>query len=614
MTRITRLGPPSHCPRRALDLPPILAALPLLAMSVLHAAVPPPTPKPPVPTAKQLAWQRLELTMFVHFGINTFTNREWGTGSENPDLFRPSDLDARQWARTAREAGFKLMILTAKHHDGFCLWPTRQTDHCVRSSPWRHGKGDVVKEFADACRAEGLKVGLYLSPWDRHQPTYGDSPRYNDFFVRQLTELLTTYGPVDEVWFDGACGEGPNGKRQAYDWKSYYDTVYRINPNAVIAICGPDIRWVGNESGVAKPNESSVRPGRSGNPKEKIWYPAECDVSIRPGWFYHPDQDAKVKSLDHLLDIYFKSVGRNSVLLLNVPPDKRGRFAEPDVQRLRQFRQVLDQTFAVNLAADGHLSASNVRGRDPAYAPENMLDKNLETAWATDDDVGNARVEWTTDQPRTFNVICLQEDIRFGERVRHFKITMPVKDTWHTLAEGNIIGHKRLLRIPRTSARRLRLEFQADACPVIAEFGLYLCPRDSGFPTASLAAHKPVKVSNVHPGGTCWGGDKAVDDDEETRWATADPTRECWLEVDLLKPETIGRISIRELTPRITRFRIEVRNSPEEPWQTAYEHTKAGKHFSTNITPIKARFVRLHILEATFAPTIWEFGLYPPKT
>lgn len=291
----------------------------------------------PVPSPEQLAWHRDELALFLHFGINTFTNREWGDGTEDSTIFNPAGLDARQWARTAKDAGFKLLILTAKHHDGFCLWPSRLTTHSVASSPWRQGRGDLVREFTDACRAEGLKAGLYLSPWDRHEPSYGDSPRYNDFYIAQLTELLTQYGPITEVWFDGANGEGPNGKRQVYDWPRFHRTVRELQPNALMfSDAGPDIRWIGNEKGTAgDPNWCTMDPAavpyagadgpgiiqalQHGDPHGSVWRRGEADVSIRPGWFYHPAEDAQVRSIENLMDLYRSSVGSNAGLLLNVP-------------------------------------------------------------------------------------------------------------------------------------------------------------------------------------------------------------------------------------------------------------------------------------------------------
>ena len=310
----------------------------------------------PVPSPSQLLWQREELAIFLHFGVNTFTDREWGDGTEDPAIFNPMALDARQWARTARAAGFRMMILTAKHHDGFCLWPTATTRHSVASSPWRAGQGDLVREFVDACRAEELRVGLYLSPWDRNHPTYGDSPRYNDVYIAQLTELLTRYGPIAEMWFDGANGEGPNGRRQVYDWPRVFGTVKRLQPDAVIfSDAGPDVRWCGNERGEAgDPNWSTIDPGavpfpgatgdgiiaalQHGHADGSVWRPAESDVSIRPGWFYHPAQDDKVRDGENLFQLYLKSVGRNSKLLLNVPPTRDGLLHERDIASLMAFR------------------------------------------------------------------------------------------------------------------------------------------------------------------------------------------------------------------------------------------------------------------------------------
>ena len=307
--------------------------------------------------------------MFLHFGVNTFTDREWGDGSEDPAIFNPTQLDARQWARSAKRGGFKTLILTAKHHDGFCLWPSATTEHTVAHSPWRSGQGDVVRELVDACRAEGLRAGLYLSPWDRNNPTYGDSPRYNDLYCAQLTELLTRYGDVAEVWFDGANGEGPNGKKQSYDWPRVWSLVRRLQPNAVMfSDAGPDVRWCGNENGVAgDPNWSSVDPAavpypgvsapgvtdalQHGDSAGTVWRPAECDVSIRKGWFYHPADDERVKTVDDLTNLYFSSVGRNAKLLLNVPPTRAGLLHDTDVARLAALRDRLSSLFERDHAA-----------------------------------------------------------------------------------------------------------------------------------------------------------------------------------------------------------------------------------------------------------------------
>jgi len=437
------------------------------------------------PSPQQLAWQELEYICFVHFGINTFTNREWGTGKEDPKLFNPTALDAGQWVAACKAAGMKMVILTAKHHDGFCLWPSKYTEHSVKNSPFRGGKGDVVKELADACRKAGLKLGIYVSPWDRHEKTYG-SDTYNEFYKNQLTELLTRYGDVAEVWWDGACGEGPNGKRQVYDWDGYTKLVRKLQPNAVIFNMGPDVRWVGNENGLARESEWSVLPAgdrlshrkrdlghRKYLPgaKRLVWYPAECDVSIRPGWFYHANQDNRVKSLRHLLDIYYKSVGRNSLLLLNVPADRRGLFHENDVARLRELRAVLDETFRTDLAAGKAAKASNARSGHPAGK---ITDGDTKTHWTTDDGVVQAWLEVDLGKAVTFDRAMIAEQIALGQRVEQFAIEAWDSKAWKQVAKGTTIGYKRLLRFAPVTASRVRLEIlDSRDCPTIRRFGLF---------------------------------------------------------------------------------------------------------------------------------------------
>ncbi|MGD2135800.1 MAG: alpha-L-fucosidase [Gemmatimonadales bacterium] len=391
----------------------------------------------PVPSPSQLLWQRDELALFIHFGVNTFTDREWGDGTEDPSVFAPARLDARQWARTARAAGFRAMILTAKHHDGFCLWPTATTTHSVASSPWRDGAGDVVREFTDACRAEGLRAGLYLSPWDRNAPSYGDSPRYDDFYCDQLTELLTRYGPIHEVWFDGANGEGPNGRRQVYDWPRYWALVRRLQPEAVIfSDAGPDIRWIGNETGVAgETNWSTVDPAavpfpgatgegvmamlRHGDPQGSVWRPGETDVSIRPGWFYHPAQDERVKSVDELVGLYFTSVGRNSKLLLNVPPTRDGLLHATDAARLGGMRRRLDDLFAED--------------RIP---------------------------ELDAGRPVTVSIADLRENITHGQAVARYVLHGMVDGAWRVLARGTTIGYRKLDRFEPVTVSAVRLTIE----------------------------------------------------------------------------------------------------------------------------------------------------------
>ena len=404
----------------------------------------------PRPTPAQLAWQQDELALFLHFGVNTFTNREWGDGRESPSIFAPAALDARQWSRAARAAGFKAMILTAKHHDGFCLWPTRTTQHSVGSSPWRGGGGDLVREFVDACRADGLRAGLYLSPWDRNHPAYGDTPRYNDVYVEQLTELLTNYGPLAEVWFDGANGEGPNGKRQQYDWPRTFGTVRRLQKDAVIfSDAGPDVRWCGNENGFAgDPNWSTVdptvvtAPGMSGkniiaslqhgDPNGTVWRPAEADTSIRPGWFYHPEEDARVKSVDRLIEIYCRSVGANSKLLLNVPPTPAGLLHDADVSRLAGFHTRLRAMFAEDHAA----------GRKPARSSTGP---------------GPAGVEIDLGRVMTISMARLEEPIELGQSVAKFMLSGWSGAEWQPLSRGTTIGYSRVDRFSPVEVRRVRL-------------------------------------------------------------------------------------------------------------------------------------------------------------
>ena len=420
-----------------------------------------------VPTPQQLEWQQMELTAFLHFGINTFTGREWGDGKENPALFNPTDFDAEQWVRSLKEAGFKMAILTAKHHDGFCLWPTKTTGHSVAASPWKDGKGDVVRELRDACDKYGIKFGVYLSPWDRNASCYGDSPKYNEFFIEQLTELLTNYGEVHEVWFDGANGEGPNGKKQEYDWTAILSTIRRLQPRAVTAIMGDDVRWVGNERGLGRETEWSatvLTPGTYArceeqnkalgvkatskdlggrdmlvNAKELFWYPSEVDVSIRPGWFYHQQEDNQVKSLKHLTDIYFKSVGYNSVLLLNIPPDQRGRISDADVNRLKEFADYRKEIFADNRVKGG-LKAWTARP-------------------------GDTRV-YQLKPKSEINVVMLREDISKGQRIEAFTVEALTADGWKEIAKGTTVGYKRLIRIPAVEARQLRVK--VDACRLAA--------------------------------------------------------------------------------------------------------------------------------------------------
>lgn len=419
------------------------------------------------PTARQLNWQKLETTAFIYFTVNTFTDKEWGEGTESPSIFNPTKLDARQWVKALKDGGFKIAIITAKHHDGFCLWPSKYTNHSVKSSPYKDGKGDVVKEVADACKEFGLKFGVYLSPWDRHEPSYGTAS-YNNYYKNQLRELLTNYGEIAEVWFDGAKGE--NAKDMEYDFKGFWQIVRELQPNAVMfSDAGPDVRWVGNEAGNAGEtcwstiNAEGLAPGKAdanylnvGSENGKSWIPAETDVSIRPGWFWHEKENNKVRTPSNLVNLYYQSVGRNSLLLLNIPPNTEGLFEQKDVQNIKEFRNILNETFTNNL-----VSAQS----------KQLVDQKLETAIQVKT---NKPLVINLSKSVTFDRISLQENIAEGQRVKSFKIEYWQDGSWKPLATSTTIGYKRLLRFPSVTSNKLRLTvLEALAPTLLGEFGVY---------------------------------------------------------------------------------------------------------------------------------------------
>jgi len=434
------------------------------------------------PSPEQLAWQRRERALFLHFGVNTFTGREWGDGTEDPRIFNPEQLDARQWVRAAKSAGFASLVLTAKHHDGFCLWPSAQTTHSVKSSPWKNGAGDVVREFTDACRAEGVGAGLYLSPWDRHEPSYGDSPRYNDHYERQLTELLTGYGPLTEVWFDGANGEGPNGKRQVYDWPRVHATVRRLQPRALMfSDAGPDIRWMGNEAGVAgDPNWCAMDPAavpypgadgpqiisslQHGDPFGTVWRPGEADVSIRPGWFWRESENEKVRSAENLASLYFSSVGRNANLLLNVPPTANGTLHDRDVRALAEFGERIAALHANDEAVHARVSAEGTPDR--AHRPAMAVDPDPDTYFSPGLDARTARITLDFDRPVTFDVVALHEAIREGQTIEAHQVVGVRDGQPVAIASGTTIGNRRLHRVPPMTVDSLRIVARSTIGPV----------------------------------------------------------------------------------------------------------------------------------------------------
>ena len=485
--------------RRSFLMTPLAASL----ASTAWASGSAPTPYGALPSARQLRWHRLETYGFLHFTVNTFTDREWGEGDEDPNIFNPTDFDPDAIVSGLKAAGLKAVILTAKHHDGFCLWPTKTTGHCVRNSSWRNGQGDVVRDISRAASRHGLKFGVYLSPWDRNSAAYG-KPEYLGIYRAQLRELLTRYGRLFEVWFDGANGGtgyygGAREKRVIdrttyYDWPNTWALVRRLQPDAVIfSDAGPDVRWVGNENGIAGEtcwatcdpvgenggpatvgNVDTQRSG-TGTRHGKQWLPAECDVSIRPGWFWHEKENSTVKTPPELADLYFKSVGRGASLLLNTPPDRRGRLNEADLASLRGFGEWRSATFSSNLARPARVTATNVRGGKSRYAPENLLDGDPSTYWAADDLVTTPALSLEFPQPVTFNIIRLRECIRLGQRVESLEIDARRGQGWQTVATATSVGNCRLIRTAEpvvTGQLRLRIT-SSPVSPALSEFGLF---------------------------------------------------------------------------------------------------------------------------------------------
>ena len=457
------------------------------------------------PSERQLNYQQIEFYGFFHYTVNTYTNKEWGDGTESPEIFNPTDLDVKQWVQAIKKAGMKGAILTCKHHDGFCLWPSRYTSHSVASSPC---KKDIVKEVSEALREEGLAFGVYLSPWDRNHPSYGSGKEYDDYYVNQLTELLTQYGPVFSVWLDGACGEGPNGKKQVYVFARYYETVRKYQPEACICICGPDIRWVGNEAGQGRPSEWSVVSGTLRkaegvqensqkedsaafrerkftsteldlgsrevlkDAKELVWYPAEVDTSIRPGWFYHASEDDKVRSLEEMKKVYYGSVGGNAMLLLNIPPTPEGKLHPNDVKRLEEIGDFIRDAFAENIVGQANISA---QGAEAGHGPEGILEDSYENYYKLPDWEKNGDIVLEFSEEQSFRHIVLKENICLGQRVERFQILKEEDGKEEVLCDGTVIGYKKI--IPFTegiSAKKLIIRFmEARVCPTLSFVGIY---------------------------------------------------------------------------------------------------------------------------------------------
>jgi alpha-L-fucosidase len=454
-----------------------------------------PAPYGPVPSENQLRWQEMEYYAFVHFSLNTYTDQSWGYGNEDVKLFNPEKADCRQWARICKEAGMKGIIITAKHHCGFCLWPSKYTEYSVKNAPWKNGKGDMVREMADACKEYGLKLGIYLSPWDRNSKDYG-KPEYITYFRNQLTELLTNYGEIFEVWFDGANGGdgyygGANETRKIdrtiyYDWINTYKLVRKLQPNIVIWNDGgdrADLRWVGTESGYVGETNWSLLNATGDVPENMLrygvengnsWVPGEVNTSIRPEWFYHLSEDTKVKTLPQLMDTYYNSIGRNGTLLLNFPIMPNGLIHPNDEKAALEFGKAVKEAFAVNLVEQKKASASNVRGNSKDFGADKAIDSDKNTYWTTDDDVVTASLTIDLGKPTTFNRFMAQEYIRLGQRVKAFTVEALVDGTWKELAKETTIGYKRILRFPTVKATQVRFTItDSKSCPVISNIGIY---------------------------------------------------------------------------------------------------------------------------------------------
>lgn len=535
-----------------------LLSIPVVAccLSCTSGKVLPPEPILPVPEPKQVEWQQMETYAFIHFGLNTFNDREWGYGDTDPKTFNPTNLDCEQWAQTLVKAGMKGVILTAKHHDGFCLWPFEGTDYSVKNSPWKNGQGNVVKELSEACKKYGLKFAVYLSPWDRHQANYG-TPEYLPYFYAQLHDLLTNYGPVFEVWFDGANGgDGWYGgakdirtidRKNYYNYPRIYEMLDSIQPQAIIfSDGGPGCRWVGNEKGFAGATNWSflrkgeVHPGydksyelQYGHPDGNQWVPAECDVSIRPGWFYHPEEDDRVKSPDQLVDLYYRSVGHNATLLLNFPVDRRGLIHPVDSANAVRFHEMIQQQLKTNLVAGMIPKVSNERGGD--FVASALTDDNFDTYWATEDGVTTADIEFSFDTPTRMNRMMLQEYIPLGQRVKAFVVEYLDKDTWLPVKlneETTTIGYKRLLRFETVETKGIRIRITDARGPLcLSNVGVY----DAGNVSDSFVekvediesvpyllpdvkAEEAAKVSDKQAQTTCFvEGDRLLIDLQEER-------------------------------------------------------------------------------------------------
>lgn len=502
----------------------LIPLLLLLGILLTNCQLPPlPTPYGALPSERQLEWHKMKYYAFVHFGPNTFTDKEWGYGDEPESIFNPTELDCRQWARAAKEAGMEGIVITAKHHDGFCLWPTETTEHSVKHSPWRDGQGDLIQELREACDEFGIELGIYLSPWDRNHPDYG-TPAYIDVYRTQLRELLSNYGEIYEFWSDGANGgDGYYGgarehrkidNKTYYDWENTHKIVRELQPMAIMfSDGGPDIRWIGNERGYAgetnwcTAKSNHFYPGiggvsdelQTGHEDGDIWLPAEVNTSIRPGWFYHASEDDHVKSLNQLVDNWYHSVGMNANFILNVPPDQRGLFHENDVARLLELKQYLDAAFTINYTREAQATASNVRGGAAKFKAAKAIDDDPETYWATNDEVTEASLEIDFVKPTEMNAVLLQEYIALGQRVKAFSIEAWKDGSYTEISTGTTIGNRRILKFKTLTTTKIRINFKAKACPLISNIEVYRTPELMGIPQIIRSQEGIVSITSDSP-------------------------------------------------------------------------------------------------------------------
>ncbi|QQL45255.1 alpha-L-fucosidase [Sulfuriroseicoccus oceanibius] len=605
------------------------------------ADVLPPEPYGAVPSERQLKWHQLETYAFVHFTTNTFTDKEWGFGDESPEVFNPTDFDADQIVRTLKAGGMKGLILTAKHHDGFCLWPSAYTEHSVKNSPYKDGEGDIVKEISDACRKHGLKFGVYLSPWDRNHKDYG-RPEYIEYFRNQLTELLSNYGEVFEVWFDGANGGtgyygGDRGERKIdrstyYDWENTWQIVRELQPDAVIfSDVGPDVRWVGNEHGEAglpcwaTYRPESNQPGKNPAPgvvkykqgfnghKDGQWLPAEVDVSIRPGWFYHAHENAKVRSVENLLKLYYESVGRGASLNLNVPPDWRGQIPAMDAMILEAFQRSVSETFAVDLAQGAEVTASDSRGE--GFGVGYLVDQDGATYWSTADGRKKNQVVMEFEEPIEFDLISMREYLPLGQRVHEWSISYENEQgDWVRFAQGQSIGARKVWRGQTMSVEKLRFDFNGPVAPALSEISIHrqkIYPVDVRYPELSLVdktGWKVVAVSAESPDGPAAQG---IDGNSATLWHTHLGDRESgvpqFVTIDLGDVTEIKGVNY---LPRqdgshsgvVTHYRVMLSEDGEN-WEEAAVGefgNIAANPIMQNVMfgdPVRTRFIRFHALK-----------------